>query len=242
MPNVPTSQQLGSREPPRGISPPGVLPIGHSRNNSNGAANPYSTLPTAASSTAKLPADELGYGAGYGIKPPYATHQPTKSNTLNDEFPPVRPTPTINTNLKPITPPPAAVPAATPVATTNGATTGVGRRPRSAGGPGGGNRFTIMNAHPTEISGDRAPATNKNWLSAEEEKAQLFEKARARVELTQGAHAAPVSCYCTDGNLISFIDICVSASRICISTSCISDVASPGRSRTDRQSCQLSFS
>ena len=207
VPNTPTSQQLGSREPPRGLSPPVssvVLPTGHSRNNSTGAPNPYSTLPTAASSTAKLPADELGYGAGYGIKPPYATHQPTKSNTLNDEFPPVRPTPTINTNLKPITPPPAAVPAATPTTTTNGTTTGVGRRPRSAGGAGGGNRFTIMNAHPTEVSGDRTPATNKNWLTAEEEKAQLFEKARARVEMTQGAHAAPVSCYSTCGNVIFY--------------------------------------
>ena len=61
-----------------------------------------------------------------------------------------------------------------------------------------------MNAHPTEMSNDRAPATNKNWLTAEEEKAQLFEKARARVEMTQGAHAAPVSLYETYRNVISF--------------------------------------
>ncbi|EDR03360.1 uncharacterized protein LACBIDRAFT_331725 [Laccaria bicolor S238N-H82] len=150
--NTPTSQQLAStREPPPRISPPalsgaGVFPIGHSHNNST--TGPWCCkflfyLPTSASSTAKLPADELGYEAGYGIKPPYATHQPTKSNTLNDEFPPVRPTPTINTNLKPITPPPATL-----AATTNGRTTG-------------------------------------------EEKAQIFEKARKRVKLTQGAHAAP---------------------------------------------------
>jgi len=49
--------------------------MGYSRNNSNGNANPYSTLPMAASSTAKLPADKLGYGAGHGIKPPYTTQQ-----------------------------------------------------------------------------------------------------------------------------------------------------------------------
>jgi len=138
-----------------------------------------------------------------------------KSNTLKDEFAPVRPTPnnedgqfrwpTINTNIKPTTPPPAA----TPATTTNGVTTGVGRRPRSgsAGRSGGGNRFTIMNAHRTKIPDDRAPAKNKNWLTAEEEKAQLFEKARQRVEMTQGAHAAPVSRYSIYGNVISFTDI-----------------------------------
>jgi len=64
-----------------------------------------------------------------------------------------------------------------------------------------------MNAHRTKIPDDRAPAKNKSWLTAEEEKAQLFEKARQRVEMTQGAHAAPVSRYSIYGNVIPFTDI-----------------------------------
>lgn len=87
----------------------------------------------------------------------------------------------------------------------------IGRRPQSARSASVGNRFTIMNALPSEIpapetpepmpmptpapaparSPSPKPVQKKGWLSAEDEKAKLYAQARAQVERVQGEGATP---------------------------------------------------
>ncbi|KAL1743424.1 hypothetical protein HDZ31DRAFT_65031 [Schizophyllum fasciatum] len=180
--------QAAGHQPSQSIS---TLDISPANNPRTSLSNDHSAYGTAPSTAGRVRADEFGYassaakaatyGGGSGARPP-TTSRPGSANgpTTSSPAPPV----------------PSS-----------------GRRPQSArSGSGAGNRFTIMNALPSEIPTPEpepepplppapAPARTpspaaqtpprKAWPSAEDEKAKLYSQARAQVERVQGKGASP---------------------------------------------------
>lgn len=174
----------------------------HGRNNS---ATAFNTMPANLSSA---PNDSSSRSGGI----------------LVDEFGSTRPAITTTPSLTATTATTgSAAVSTTPSLTATTSSTANGRnRPGSSGG---GNRFTVKNATPQEeaiarqrtpqptgsSSTGAAPAAQKPWLSAEDEK-KLYEQARAQVAKVQGPAASPV-CFGSYPTQLFYL-ICISSSLL----------------------------
>ncbi|KAL1731211.1 hypothetical protein EV714DRAFT_249192 [Schizophyllum commune] len=184
----PAQPTFGGHQPSQSIS---TLDISPANNPRTSLSNDHSAYGTAPSASNRVRADEFGY-AGNAAKP--ATYGGNSRANNASSRPGSANGPGSNT----VTPAPS------------------GRRPQSArSGSNAGNRFTIMNALPSEIptpepepepplppvpvrtpSPKAAPVAvqtppKKVWPSAEDEKAKLYSQARAQVERVQGKGASP---------------------------------------------------